>query len=350
MKVFKSEFTPAYIAELVPGKLIERKISYLNNVAELDEANSHSVCFYQNQAFYDKLLATKAGMIFVPEDFDQSLLPTANIYKVKHPYIYFMMLVQKWLALDEPLLKKERDTSLSIAKSAQIAEDTEIGYNTVVADGAKIGSGCRIGANCYIGANVEISSGCRLYPNVNIYEDCILGENVILHSGVVIGADGFGFLLHNGQQFKLPQVGNVIIGDNVEIGANSCVDRATLSSTIIGNNTKIDNLVQIGHNCQIGSNSIICAQSGLAGNTRIGDRVYLAGQTGTADHITIGDDVMVGAQSGVAGNVESGRRVFGYPARDAALTRRIMAAEKSLPELMKFYRKQLKEQKKDERK
>ncbi len=343
MKIFKSEFTPLFISNWIPGELIERKTIYLNNVAELDEADNNSICFYQNKSFYNKLLVTKAGLIFVPEDFDPKLLPERNLFKVKNPYIYFMMLVQKWLKLDEPRIDINRDPSVVIAETAQIEENVELGANTVIAEGAKIGNGCRIGANSYIGKDVEIGENCLFYPNVNIYEDIKIGNNVILHSGVIIGADGFGFLLHEGQQFKLPQVGNVIISDNVEIGANSCVDRATLGSTVIGKGTKLDNLVQIGHNCVIGENSIICAQVGLAGNTRIGDRVYLAGQVGSADHVTIGDEVMVGAQSGVAGNVPAGMKIFGYPAREAGLTKRIMAAEKQLPELVKYFRKKLKE-------
>ena len=343
MKVFKSEFTPVIISQWIPGELVERKTIELNNVSELEEANENSVCFYQNKSFYDKLLQTKAGLIFVPADFDVKLITGSNLFKTENPYIFYMMLVQKWLELDEPLLKKERHPSLAIHETAEIAKDVELGENTVIAEGVKIGSGTRIGANCYIGMNVEIGENCHFYANVNIYEDCRIGNKVILHSGVVVGADGFGFLLHQGKQFKLPQVGNVIIHDDVEIGANSCIDRATLGSTVIGANTKIDNLVQIGHNCVIGKSTIICAQVGLAGNTTIGDRVYLAGQVGAAGHIYIGDEVMVGAQSGVTGNVPAGKKIFGYPARDAGLTKRIMASEKHLPEIVKYFRKKLKE-------
>ena len=343
MKTFKSEFTPAVISQWIPGELVERKTLNLNNVSELEEANEKSICFYQNKVFYEKLLVTKAGLIFVPADFDAELLPEANLLKVENSYIYFMMLVQKWLELETPELNKERPSSLAIHETSEISENVELGDNTVIAEGAKIGNGTRIGANCYIGRNVEIGENCHFYANVNVYEDCRIGNQVILHSGVVVGADGFGFLLHQGKQFKLPQVGNVVIHDDVEIGANSCIDRATLGSTVIGANTKIDNLVQIGHNCVIGENTIICAQVGLAGNTTIGDRVYLAGQVGAAGHIYIGDEVMVGAQSGIIGDVPAGKKIFGYPARDAGLTKRIMAAEKHLPEIVKYYRKKLKE-------
>ncbi|MCF7912488.1 MAG: UDP-3-O-(3-hydroxymyristoyl)glucosamine N-acyltransferase [Candidatus Cloacimonetes bacterium] len=345
MKTFRSEFTPAFISQWIPGVLIERKALSIKNAAELEEADQNSVCFYQNKSFYNKLLTSKAGLIFVPADFDENLLPETNLLKVENPYIYYMMLLQKWLELEKPALNTDRHSSVVVHETAEVAEDVEIGANTVIAEGVKIGSGSYIGANCYIGKNVELGKNCYLYANVNIYEDCRLGANVILHSGVIIGADGFGFLLHQGKQFKLPQVGNVVIHNDVEIGANSCVDRATLGSTVIGEGTKLDNLVQIGHNCVIGKSTIICAQVGLAGNTRVGDRVYLAGQVGSADHVNIGDEVMVGAQSGVAGDVAAGKKVFGYPARDAGLTKRIMAAEKHLPEVVKHYRRKLKETK-----
>jgi UDP-3-O-[3-hydroxymyristoyl] glucosamine N-acyltransferase len=339
MKAFRSQFTPAQISSLIPGEYIERDTVVLSKVSELAEADRSCICFYQNPRFFEVLQKSQAGLIFVPIDFDPGILPAANLFRVENPYIYFMMLVQKWLELEEYPLDIDRDDSVIIAETAEIDKDVEIGANTVIWANVRIGKGSRIGSNCVIGKNCVIGQNCRLYPNVTIYEDTKIGNNVVLHSGVVLGADGFGFLLHKGRQFKLPQVGNVIIHSDVEIGANSCVDRATLGSTVIGTGTKIDNLVQIGHNCVIGEQSIICAQVGLAGNTKIGDRVYLAGQVGAAGHITIEDDVMVGAQSGVAGNVKAGSKLLGYPARDAGLAKRIMAAEKSLPEIVKYFRK-----------
>ncbi len=178
-----------------------------------------------------------------------------------------------------------------------------------------------------------------LYPRVSIYEDSVIGKNCIIHSGVVIGADGFGFVQMNGIQQKIPQVGNVIIGDGVEIGANSCIDRATLGSTKIGNGTKIDDLVMIGHNCSIGEHSILCSQVGLAGSTRVGDYVYLAGQVGVAGHLTIGSRAMIGAQSGVVNNVPEDARYFGSPAIDAKLTMRIVATQKHLPDMYRAFMK-----------
>ncbi|MCF7920689.1 MAG: UDP-3-O-(3-hydroxymyristoyl)glucosamine N-acyltransferase [Candidatus Cloacimonetes bacterium] len=343
MKIFKQILKPELIAAQIPGRLVIRAEVFLDNVAELEEANNHSVCFYQDKKYFKKLLSSKAGLVFVPADFDENILPEGNLFKVEIPYIYFMLLVQKWLELDQPQTAKKIAPNAMIAGDAEIAEDVELGSGVYIGSKVKIGKGSVLEANCVVRENTVIGENCHFFPNVTVYHDCVIGNDVILHSGVRIGADGFGYLLHDNKQFKLPQVGNVIIKDEVEIGANSCVDRATLGSTIIGKGTKLDNLVQVGHNCVIGENSILCAQVGLAGNTYIGDRVYLAGQVGTADHVTIGDDVMVGAQSGVAGNVAADTKVFGYPAREAGLTRRIMASEKYLPELVRYYRKEIKE-------
>ncbi|MDZ4122092.1 MAG: UDP-3-O-(3-hydroxymyristoyl)glucosamine N-acyltransferase [Candidatus Cloacimonadaceae bacterium] len=159
-----------------------------------------------------------------------------------------------------------------------------------------------------------------------------------MHSGVVIGSDGFGYILMQGRQQKIPQIGNVVIHNDVEIGAGTTIDRATFGSTVIGEGTKIDNMVQIGHNCTIGKHSIICAQVGLAGSTNVGDYVYLAGQVGVAGHLTIHDRAMVGAQSGVANDIEAGAKYFGYPARNADLTKRIMAVERYLPDMYRAYK------------
>ncbi len=211
-----------------------------------------------------------------------------------------------------------------------------IGENSVVGDG------CVIGANCAIGANVKLGSNCRLFPNVTIYDTCILKDRVILHSGAVIGADGFGYALIGGKQVKIPQIGDVIIEDDVEIGANSCVDRATLGTTVIGARTKLDNLVQIGHNVVTGTDTIFCSQVGIAGSTEIGSRVYLAGQVGVADHRKIGNDVMVGAQSGIAKNVPDGAKQFGSPAIDDKQEKRVLLSLMKLPDFMKETRLALK--------
>jgi len=205
----------------------------------------------------------------------------------------------------------------------------------VIEDFVKIGRNTIIEANSVIQQNVQIGSNCHIYPNVTIYEDYIIKNKVILHAGCVIGADGFGYIFYEGKHNKIPQVGNVIIEDEVEIGANSAIDRATIGSTIVGKGTKIDNLVQVGHNCTIGENSILCAQVGLAGSTEIGNIVYLAGQVGVAGHLKIDDGAMVGAQSGVAKYIPKKAKYFGTPAIDAGLQKRMFISLKKLPEIIK---------------
>lgn len=343
MRIFKTPLNPEVIASRVQGKAVIRQNKVLNNVAELAKADVSSVCFYENPKYLESLKSCEAGLIFVPADFDESIKPNSNLLCVEKPYINFMMLVHTWLELDKPSAEKKVADSAVISETAKIGENVQILENCVIGKNVTIGDGTIIEPNCVIKENTEVGENCYFYPNVTVYDNSIIGNNVILHSGVVIGADGFGYLLHEGIQNKIPQVGNVIIEDDVEIGANSAIDRATIGSTIIGKGTKIDNLVQVGHNCIIGENSILCAQVGLAGSTEIGDLVYLAGQVGVAGHLKIEDGAMVGAQSGVSHTIPANTKVFGTPAIDAGLRKRIMASEKKLPELVKYYKKNLKQ-------
>ena len=342
MKKFNFSLTPKKIASKLECTTEFANKVKLDNVAELKEANEHSVCFFENPKFINTLKKTKAGLIFVPKDFDKSLKPNTNLLFIDNPYIHFMMLVKTWLKLNDPKKKRSIHTSAIIAKSASLGRNISINGNCVVGENVVIGDNTIIESNCAIKDNVLIGKDCHFHPNTTIYEDCELKNNIILHAGCVIGADGFGYIFHNGIHNKVPQVGNVIIEDDVEIGANSTVDRATLGSTIIGKGTKLDNLVQIGHNCIIDENSVLCAQSGLAGSTIIGKTVYIAGQVGVAGHLKIDDGAMIGAQSGVTNNVPKGAKLFGSPAIEARLQKRIMVSEKYLPDVVKDYRKRLK--------
>jgi UDP-3-O-[3-hydroxymyristoyl] glucosamine N-acyltransferase len=338
MKVFDTPLYPEAIASKIQGKSVLKNNCILNNVAELTEANLASVCFYENPKYLEDVKNCQAGLIFVPPDFDHSLKTDSNLIFVEKPYLTFMLLVRFWLELDKPEPRKTIAKSAIISETATIGEQVQIQDNCVLQDNVSVGNNTIIEANCVLQKNVKLGKNCHLFPNVVIYENCIIGDNVIIHSGVVIGADGFGYLLHEGVQQKIPQVGNVVIEDNVEIGANAAIDRATIGSTIIGQGTKIDNLVQVGHNCEIGENSILCAQVGLAGSTEIGNLVYLAGQVGVAGHLKIEDGAMVGAQSGVSHSISAGAKVLGTPAIDAGLRKRIMASEKKIPEILKSYK------------
>jgi len=209
----------------------------------------------------------------------------------------------------------------------------------VVEEGVRIGSGSVIQPGCFLGKGSRIGKNCLLHPRVTILQGCQIGNNVVIHSGVVIGSDGFGFAREEGVYKKIPQAGNVVIEDEVEIGANVTIDRATMGSTVIGRGTKIDNLVQVGHNVTIGENTVIAAQVGISGSVKIGKGCTLAGQVGIAGHLEIGDNVTIAAQSGIHKSLPEGITVLGYPAREIQKERRIMAIVGKLPDLVKKIRK-----------
>jgi UDP-3-O-[3-hydroxymyristoyl] glucosamine N-acyltransferase len=311
-------------------------------VTEPSLADASSIIFLEQEKLLDLVRQAEAGLIITTEQFVPQL-EGKNILVVEKPYYSVLMLVRYWLNLQEGDRASGIHESSVLGQNCVIGNNVTIGANSVIKDNCIIGDDTIIEENCHIGTDCRIGSNCKLYPGVTLYEESVLEDRVVLHTGVVIGADGFGYILLDGKQQKIPQIGNVVIHSDVEIGANSSIDRATFGSTIIGEGTKIDNLVQIGHNCVVGKHSILCAQVGLAGSTRIGDYVYLAGQVGVAGHLTIGDRAMVGAQSGVTNDIEPGAKYFGSPAREVGITKRIMAAEKYLPEMYRHYLKSIKQ-------
>jgi UDP-3-O-[3-hydroxymyristoyl] glucosamine N-acyltransferase len=221
----------------------------------------------------------------------------------------------------------------------ELGKDVGIGPNVVVGDRVTLGARVMVLPGAVIGPEVAIGDDCLIYPNVVIRDGTRIGNRVIVHAGAVIGEDGFGFVSGDGGYEKVPQLGRVIIEDNVEIGANSCIDRATTGATVIREGTRIDNLVQVAHNVCIGQHSILCAQVGIAGSTTVGDHVTLAGQVGVVGHIEIGDQAMVGAQGGVTKSIPAGSRVSGYPATPHHLAKRMYAAFRQLPDLLKEVRR-----------
>ncbi len=343
MKHFKNELSLSALSKLIGLNLstTDPGIQF-NNVAELFEANSQSVCFFENEKYLHQAEQSKAGLIFVSESC--ALKNNSLLIPVAKPYLTFMTLVTLWLKMDEKNKIPFISESAKIAPSAQIGNNVTIGHHVVIEDNVIIGDDCTIEANSVIKENSKLGNACHLFPNVTIYQDCVLGNQVFIHSGTVIGADGFGYVLMNGQQIKIPQVGNVVIEDQVEIGACACIDRATIGSTLIKKGTKLDNLVQIGHNCTINENSILCAQVGLAGNSSIGKTVYLGGQVGVAGHLHIEDQTMVGAQSGVASSIKTGK-YFGTPVMPIQQQLRVAACLKELPDITKYVKQMMKEKK-----
>lgn len=343
MKKFEKLLSFDEIINLVDGKLIKREAQKFSNVAELTEADANSICFYEDKKYEKQLKESKAGLILVKDSFNINKKPKTNLIIVKKPYLAFTTIVKYWYKKNEQQQQSKIDDSACLPENIKLGENIIIKENVVIGRNVTIGDNTFIDSNCVIKKNVQIGKNCHIHPNTTIYEDSIIHDNVILHSGCVIGADGFGYHFIAGKQEKILQIGNVILEDDVEIGANSTIDRATLGSTVIGKGSKLDNLVQIGHNCRIGKNSIICAQVGLAGSTIVGDRVFLAGQVGVAGHLTINDDVKIGAQSGITKSIPEGEKFFGTPAIKATDQKRLIVYKHKLPEIYKRLKKLEKE-------
>jgi len=284
----------------------------IEGVASLLEARSGDVTFYGNPRYLSQLRASRATAVIVPRGFEEKIGPV--LIKVDNPSAAFALAVATFAPAEFQVAPGIHPSAV-VASTAVLGNDVSIGPLAVVDDDVAIGAGTKIGGGCYLGREASLGEGCTIHPNVTIRERCTLGNRVIVQPGAVIGSCGFGYELQNGKHVKIPQTGIVEIGNDVEIGANTTIDRARFGRTVIGEGSKIDNLVQIAHNVQIGSHSIICAQVGIAGSTRIGSYVTLAGQVGLAGHIEIGDKAIIGAQSGLSKNVPAGDMVIGAPAK-----------------------------------
>ena len=308
------------ISEIVGGELLGSPEIIARKLNRAENAQSGDLVFIAKPEFEKFLDEKNPSIVLIPKDFPRHQNQNQTFIKCENPYKSFVILL-KYL---DNLTKKEP----SIHKSVTVGNNTQIGNN------ADIGAGVVIGNNCKIGENIII------YPNVTIYDYTEIGDDCIVHAGAVIGGDGFGFeQMEDESYLKIPQMGNVIIGDNVEIGANTTIDRSVAGSTIISNGVKIDNLVQIAHNVEIGENTVIASQVGIAGSVKIGKRAKLGGQVGSAGHISIADDVTIMAQSGIAQNVEKAGTYFGSPIRPRLEAIRIINAVGELPNMLKKIRK-----------
>ncbi|MGE5850300.1 MAG: UDP-3-O-(3-hydroxymyristoyl)glucosamine N-acyltransferase [Candidatus Methylomirabilota bacterium] len=302
-------------------------------VRNLDEAGPKDLSFVAREAYLSRLQDSAAGAVILGEGWppvDRPALRTPNPY----------LALARALSLLHPTPVPLPGVHPTVVKAAdaRVAPDAWVGPLCVLGPGTEVGPGTVLEAQVAVGARVRIGGGCRIHPNVTLLDDVVLGDRVIVHSGSVIGADGFGYARDGHRYAKIPQVGRVVIEDDVEIGANVCIDRATLDETRIGRGTKIDNLVQIGHNVRIGADTAIIAQVGISGSVRIGSRVTLAGQVGVVDHVEIGDDVIVGAQAGVTKDIPPRSTVLGAPAVPHTEFKRQVAALARLPELRKALR------------
>ncbi len=327
------EFTAGMIAGMLNGTVEGDPETRLNTVARIEEGAPGALSFLSNPKYEPYLYKTGASAVLVKKEFVPSAKVSTVLIRVDDPY----QALAKLLAFYEQAkpVKKGVHPSAAIDEKAQLGNNIYIGAHTVISENAVIGDGCSIHPQVFIGENAKVGSNTVLYPGVKVYHDTVIGDNCVIHAGAVIGSDGFGFAPSSEADFiKIPQIGNVIIEDNVEIGSNTCIDRATMGSTIIRQGVKLDNLIQIAHNAEIGENTVIAAQTGLAGSTRLGKNCAIGGQVGFAGHLTIADGCRIGAQSGVMSTVnKENSTLFGYPATDSREYMRGVAYIRKLPEL-----------------
>jgi UDP-3-O-[3-hydroxymyristoyl] glucosamine N-acyltransferase len=318
------------IAQLVNGKIIGDENSIISGLAKIDEAKNGELTFLYHPAYEKYFQSTKASAILVKTGFDKTR-EDINYIEIEYPEKAFFTLIRKYFTPKFPL--EGIDKTSFVHPKALVGQGTALGKNVVISSGCKIGNNVKIFHNTVLLDNVEVGDNTLIFQNVSIRENCKIGERVIIHPGSVIGADGFGFNPdEKGVYHKIPQVGNVIIEDDVELGANVTIDRASLGSTIIKSGVKIDNLVQIAHNVIIGENTVISSQSGISGSTKIGRNCILAGQVGLVGHIEIADNTILLAQAGISKSIKKAGKYFGSPAKELSTALRLEAHLRNLPE------------------
>lgn len=325
------------IASWLGGEISGDEHMEIRGVAKIEEAREGDITFLSNPKYERFLSSTDASAVLVSNQLElrkHDRRPNLTFIKVQDPYVAFLQVLKKLVPQVDPFTAGVHPTAV-IAETAKIGSNVSIGVHCMVGEKAEIGNNTKVSHGCVIGAQVKMGNDCLLYPHVTIYHQCRIGNRVTLHSGCVVGSDGFGFApLPDGTYEKIPQAGIAVIEDDVEIGANTTVDRATLGETVIKRGVKIDNLVQIAHNVVVGENTVIAAQTGISGSVKIGKNCMIAGQVGIAGHLEIADRTVILAQSGIAKSItEPGKTYFGTPVKDQHRAARIEAVIRSLPEL-----------------
>ncbi len=329
------QFSAQQIAIIIGGKVEGNADVTVGSFGKIEEAQAGELAFLSNPKYEEYLYSTNASIIIVNETQELKQPVAATIIKVPDAYTSFAVLLDKYQQIKQQQLTGIQqpvylDATAKIGNNVFIGAFSYLGEKVIIADGVKIYP------NVYLGNNVVVGENTVIHPGVKIYHDCIIGKNVVIHAGTIIGGDGFGFAPQADGTFKkIPQIGNVIIEDSVEIGSNTTIDRATMGSTLIKAGAKLDNLLQIGHNAEVGNNTIIAAQSGISGSTKIGNNVMIGGQAGVVGHITIGDGAKINAQSGVSKSLGAGKVVTGSPAYEFTAALRSQATSRKLPELEK---------------
>lgn len=327
------EFTAKQIASYIGGKVEGDDNATVNTFAKIEEGKAGAISFLSNPKYIHYIYDTESSIVLIDNSMELDKPVKATLIRVDNAYECVAKLLQLYESAKPK--KKGIDPLASVSPSATVGNDVYIGAFACIGDGATIGDGTQIYPHAVVGDGVTVGSGCIIYPNVTIYQGCQLGNNVVVHAGAVIGADGFGFAPNTECYDKIPQIGIVTIEDNVEIGANTCIDRSTMGSTVIRKGVKLDNLIQVAHNVEIGENTVMSAQVGIAGSTKVGAWCMFGGQVGLAGHIHIGDKTFLGAQSGVPGNIKGNQTLIGTPPMEPKAYFKSQAIFRKLPELYK---------------
>jgi UDP-3-O-[3-hydroxymyristoyl] glucosamine N-acyltransferase len=327
------ELTAKSIADFLQGEVVGNPIVTVSNVAKIEEAKAGTLAFLSNPKYSKFLYSTEASIVLINKDFQLENEVKATLIRVDNAYESFAKLLELAKSLQKP--KMGISPQSCIEPSATLGEKVYVGAFVYIGENVKIGNNVKIYANSSIGDNAVIGSNTIIYAGVKIYDSSIIGNNCIIHAGTVIGSDGFGFAPQaDGTYQKIPQIGNVIIEDDVEIGANAAIDRATMGSTVIKKGVKLDNLIQIAHNVEIGENTVMAAQGGIAGSAKIGMNCMFGGQIGIAGHITVADGVKLSAQAGVSNSIKTKNEVLiGSPAINARKFSKLFVYYKRLPEM-----------------
>ena len=330
------QFTASQIAGMLGGTVEGNAESAVNNLSKIEEGKPGTLTFLANPKYQEYIYTTEASIAIVSNEFvaEKQLPATLTLIRVADAYGSFAKLLEAYNQFRQP--KPIIDAQTSIASSAKVGENVYIGAFSCISDNAIIGTGVKIYPGAFVGENVRIGDNTTLFAGVKIYADCVIGKNCTLHSGVIIGSDGFGFAPNSENNYsKVPQIGNVILEDHVEVGSNTTIDRATLGSTIIRKGVKLDNLIQIAHNVEIGENTVIAAQTGIAGSTHIGKNCMIGGQVGIIGHLKIADGTKIAAQSGVGKDIsEPNTIVQGSPAFGIMDYKKSYVGFMKLPEIM----------------
>lgn len=329
------EFSANQIAELLNGEVVGNSDIKVNKLAKIEEAEVNSLSFLANLAYEEYLYSTNASIVIINKDFTpkKPIKNSCTLVKVDNAYECFAKLLETYNQFKNNKLGIEKGSFVS--EKSKVGKDVYIGAFAYISDDTIVGDRTKIYPHVYIGDHVKIGENTVIFSGVKIYHECVIGSNCIIHAGAVIGSDGFGFApTSTGEYNKIPQLGNVIIEDNVEIGPNCCIDRATLGATLIKKGVKLDNLVHIAHNVVVGENTVLAGQTGISGSSKIGKNCMTGGQVGISGHLTIGDNVKIAGQSGVSKNIKDNMVMQGSPAFSMKEYFRSYVVFKNLPELI----------------